>query len=114
MTDQKIPVTIITGFLGAGKTTLLNHLIEQNSERKFAIIENEKIIENEIKNFTFYELYSKINKVHKRLNKTINNFNKSKKLIVHPVHLSTSTNHLPQKSHRPYMQNYHLLFHLLM
>ncbi len=38
---QPIPVTIITGFLGAGKTTLLNHLIQQNPERRLAIIENE-------------------------------------------------------------------------
>lgn len=38
---QKIPVTILTGFLGAGKTTLLNHLIEQYPDKKFAIIENE-------------------------------------------------------------------------
>ncbi len=41
MNTDKIPVTIITGFLGAGKTTLLNHLIESNPEKKFAIIENE-------------------------------------------------------------------------
>ncbi len=38
---QPIPVTILTGFLGAGKTTLLNHLIQQNPDRRFAIIENE-------------------------------------------------------------------------
>lgn len=38
---QKIPVTIITGFLGAGKTTLLNHLIRTNKDKKIAIIENE-------------------------------------------------------------------------
>jgi G3E family GTPase len=36
-----IPVTIITGFLGSGKTTLLNRLIAENSDTKFAIIENE-------------------------------------------------------------------------
>ena len=41
MTKDKIPVTIITGFLGAGKTTLLNRVIEKNPEKKFAIIENE-------------------------------------------------------------------------
>ena len=41
MTKDKIPVTIITGFLGAGKTTLLNWLIEKHPEKKFAIIENE-------------------------------------------------------------------------
>jgi len=41
MTENKVPVTIITGFLGSGKTTLLNRLIADNSDRKFAIIENE-------------------------------------------------------------------------
>ena len=38
---NKIPVTIITGFLGAGKTTLLNRLISEYPAKKFAIIENE-------------------------------------------------------------------------
>lgn len=41
MRNDKIPVTIITGFLGAGKTTFLNQLIEKNPDTKFAIIENE-------------------------------------------------------------------------
>jgi len=41
MSDQRIPVTILTGFLGSGKTTLLNQLIRQNPERKIAVIENE-------------------------------------------------------------------------
>lgn len=41
MDDNRIPVTIITGFLGAGKTTLLNNLIKKHKEKKFAIIENE-------------------------------------------------------------------------
>lgn len=35
------PVTILTGFLGAGKTTFLNHLLSQNTETRYAIIENE-------------------------------------------------------------------------
>lgn len=39
--SNKIPVTIITGFLGAGKTTLLNRLISEHPKKKFAIIENE-------------------------------------------------------------------------
>ena len=34
-------VTILTGFLGAGKTTFLNHLIEENPDTRYAIIENE-------------------------------------------------------------------------
>jgi len=35
------PTTILTGFLGAGKTTFLNHLLEQNKDTRYAIIENE-------------------------------------------------------------------------
>lgn len=41
MKEERIPVTIITGFLGAGKTSLLNKLISKHPEKKFAIIENE-------------------------------------------------------------------------
>ncbi|NTW25002.1 MAG: GTP-binding protein, partial [Lentimicrobium sp.] len=39
--DDRLPVTILTGFLGAGKTTLLNKLIAKHPESKFAVIENE-------------------------------------------------------------------------
>lgn len=34
-------VTILTGFLGAGKTTLINYLLENNTDERIAIIENE-------------------------------------------------------------------------
>ncbi|NJO91679.1 MAG: GTP-binding protein [Chloroflexia bacterium] len=38
---ERIPVTIITGFLGSGKTTFINNLIKKYKDKKFAIIENE-------------------------------------------------------------------------
>jgi G3E family GTPase len=38
--EQK-PVTILTGFLGAGKTTFLNDFLQQNKDKRYAIIENE-------------------------------------------------------------------------
>lgn len=41
MTNERIPVTIITGFLGAGKTNLLNKIIAKHPEKRFAIVENE-------------------------------------------------------------------------
>ncbi|PKP02476.1 MAG: GTP-binding protein [Bacteroidetes bacterium HGW-Bacteroidetes-9] len=39
--DDRLPVTILTGFLGAGKTTLLNKLIARYPDNKFAVVENE-------------------------------------------------------------------------
>ena len=38
---QKIPATIVTGFLGAGKTTLIRHLIENAGKRRIALVINE-------------------------------------------------------------------------
>ncbi|CAJ1380679.1 unnamed protein product [Effrenium voratum] len=37
----KVPAHILTGFLGSGKTTLLNHILQETSGRRFAVIENE-------------------------------------------------------------------------
>ena len=41
MSASPKPVTILTGFLGAGKTTYLNHLLTQQPNTRYAIIENE-------------------------------------------------------------------------
>lgn len=41
LTTQKIPVTVLTGYLGAGKTTLLNRILSENHGKKYAVIVNE-------------------------------------------------------------------------
>ena len=39
--SEKIPVTVLTGYLGAGKTTLLNRILSEQHGQKFAVIVNE-------------------------------------------------------------------------
>jgi len=41
MSDDRIPVTVLSGYLGAGKTTMVNHLLANPGDRRIAVILND-------------------------------------------------------------------------
>ena len=38
---DRLPVTVLSGFLGAGKTTVLSHILNNRENKKVAVIVND-------------------------------------------------------------------------
>ena len=67
--DERVPVTVLTGFLGSGKTTVLNHILTAKHGQRIAVIENEfgavgiddKLLAQNMKEYTEDEIIETIN-----------------------------------------------------
>lgn len=66
MNKQKIPITLVTGFLGSGKTTLLSNMLKQASGKRIAVVVNvpaESGIDSEILRGTDLDSLDKVERL---------------------------------------------------
>lgn len=66
MYKQKIPTTLVTGFLGSGKTTLLSNMLKQPSGKRVAVVVNvplDSSIDSEILRGTDFDALDKVERL---------------------------------------------------